>query len=253
VSYKIEQQQLERYSRQLILPDFGLEAQKKLSRSSVLVIGAGGLGSPCAIYLACSGIGKIGILDSEKVELNNLQRQIMHSMEELGKDKVSSGKHRLAGLNPDIEITPITRRLGDENAQGIIKDFDFIIDASDNFPTRFAINHSCVELKKPFSHAGVIRYAGQTMTILPGKGPCLRCLFPEMPPKAKIPTVKEAGVLPTTPGIIGTIQAQEAIKYFLDLGELLVGRLLSYDALKPEFRIISIRRDPNCRDCAGTG
>lgn len=243
-------EQIERYSRQLILPDIGGKGQEKILKAKVLVIGAGGLGSPCALYLASAGVGRLGIVDSDNVEINNLQRQIVHSTANVGKPKVESAKLRLNAINPEVEVIPLNIRLTSENILNIIKDYDIVVDGSDNFPTRYLVNDACVLLKKPLSHAGIFRYDGQAMTILPGQGPCYRCLFPEPPPPGLVPSCQEAGILGAVAGVLGTLQANEVLKYILGSGELLVGRLLVFNALSATFRQVKVPRDAKCPVCS---
>jgi len=247
---KLREDQIERYSRQIILPNIGGKGQEKLLNAKVLIIGAGGLGSPCALYLASAGIGKIGIVDSDAVELNNLQRQVLHSTKDVGRPKVESAKDRVNSINPEVEIIPYKMRLTSENILGIIKDYDIIVDGSDNFPTRYLVNDACVFSKKPLSHGGIFRFDGQAITILPGEGACYRCLFPEPPPPGLVPSCQEAGILGAVAGVIGTIQANEALKYILGIGELLTGRLLIFNALDSSFRQVKVPRDPNCLVCS---
>jgi adenylyltransferase/sulfurtransferase len=249
---ELNEEQIERYSRQIILSNFGGKGQKKLLEAKVLVVGAGGLGSPCAYYLTAAGIGKIGIVDADKAELNNLQRQILHSTKDIGKVKVISAKEKLNALNPGVEIIAHQQRLTSENALEIIKNYDLVVDGSDNFPTRYLMNDACVFLKKPLIHAGVFRYEGQVMTIIPGKGPCYRCLFPEPPPPGLVPSCQEAGILGVIPGILGLLQANEVIKYILNIGDLLVGRLLVSNLLEPSFRLVKVPQDENCLVCSKT-
>ncbi|MEZ0536339.1 ThiF family adenylyltransferase [Caldicellulosiruptoraceae bacterium PP1] len=245
-------QQLERYSRHIILNEVGIKGQKKLLESKVLIIGTGGLGSPAALFLAAAGVGTIGIVDFDIVELSNLQRQIIHSTKKVGTPKVLSAKETVNELNPDINVVTYHERIDKDNIRQIIKDknYDFIIDGTDNFPTKYLINDACVLLKKPFSHAGIIRFQGQTMTYVPEKGPCFRCVFENPPPPDAIPTCRQAGVLGVMGGIIGTIQATEAIKYLLGIGELLNGYMLIFDALKMEFRKIKILKNDDCKICS---
>jgi len=242
--------QIERYSRQIILPNIGGKGQEKLLGAKVLIIGAGGLGSPCALYLASAGIGKIGIVDSDSVELNNLQRQIVHSTKNVGIPKVESAMLRLNEINPDIEVIPYKMRLTSENILDVIKDYDIIVDGSDNFPTRYLVNDACVILKKPLSHGGIFRYDGQAITIIPGRGPCYRCLFPEPPPPGLVPSCQEVGILGAVAGVIGTIQANEVLKYILGTEGLLLGRLLVFNALDSTFRIVKVPKDENCLVCS---
>jgi len=246
---KLREDQIERYSRQIILPNVGGKGQEKLLNAKVLVIGAGGLGSPAALYLASAGIGKLGIVDSDRVELNNLQRQILHSTKDVGRPKVESAKDRLNGTNQDVEVIPYNVRLISENILDIIKQYDIIVDGSDNFPTRYLVNDACVLSDKPLSHGGIFRFDGQAVTILPGKGPCYRCLFSEPPPPGLVPSCQEAGILGAVAGVIGTIQANEVLKYVLGLGDLLVGKLLVFNALDSSFRQVKVPKDPKCPVC----
>ncbi|MHB8072715.1 HesA/MoeB/ThiF family protein [Desulfosporosinus fructosivorans] len=241
--------QLERYSRNIILKEVGAEGQMKILNSKVLVIGTGGLGSPVAMYLAAAGIGTIGLVDPDVVELSNLQRQIIHSNKDLGRAKVISGKETINNLNPDVNVVTYEEWITSENISDIVKDrdYDFIIDATDNLTTKFLINDACVLLKKPFSHAGISQLYGQTMTYVPGKGPCYRCVFLDPPPATATPP--EKGVLGVIPGVIGSIQATEAIKFLLGIGELLIGKLLVFDALDMEFRKVEIAARTKCVAC----
>lgn len=245
----LREDQVERYSRQIILPNIGGKGQEKLLSAKVLVIGTGGLGSPASLYLAAAGIGRIGIVDSDKVELNNLQRQILHSTKNVGKPKVESGKERMREINPDVEVTPYNLRLTSENILDIVKEYDIIVDGSDNFPTRYLVNDACVLSKKPLSHGGIFRFDGQAMTIIPGKGPCYRCLFPEPPPPGAMPSCQEAGILGVVAGLIGVIQANEVLKFILGIGEMLVGRLLVFNALDSSFRIVKVPKSKDCPIC----
>lgn len=243
---KLTRKRLKRYARQIALPQVGEEGQKKLLASKILIIGAGGLGSPAAFYLAACGVGSIGLLDSDKVELSNLQRQILHSMEDIGLPKADSGKKKLQALNPDVQVAAYNTRLTADNILGIIKGYDIVLDCADNFPTKYLINDACVLSGKPFIHAGICKFEGQVMTVIPRKGPCYRCLFPELPP---VEFSADQGPMGTVPGIIGTIQANEAIKYIMGIGELLVGNLLIFDALKGSFRTAVLNKDKNCPAC----
>ena len=244
-------EQLERYSRHIILKEVGAQGQQKLLESKVLIIGTGGLGAPAALYLAAAGIGTIGLVDYDCVELSNLQRQIIHDTADVGKPKVRSGKESINKMNPDVEVVTYQEWVNSGNIRDIIRDrdYDFIIDGTDNFPAKFLINDACVLMGKPFSHAGIIQFRGQTMTFVPGQGPCYRCVFVAPPPPDAVPTCKEAGVLGVMGGIIGTIQATEAVKYLLKLGELLTGRLLVFDALTMEFRKVKLASRQNCPVC----
>ncbi len=243
------EEQIERYSRQIILTEVGGVGQKKLLKAKVLIIGCGGLGSPCAYYLAGAGIGKIGLVDSDTVELNNLQRQILHFTQDVGKQKTESAKEKLEALNPDIEVVTYPFRLTSENILDIIKDYDLIVDGSDNFPTKYLVNDACVMANKPFSHAGILQFYGQTMFIIPHEGPCFRCLFPEPPPPGTVPSCQEAGILGAVAGILGMVQTTEVLKFILDKGELLVGKLFVFNALEMSFRKLNIHRNNDCPVC----
>lgn len=239
-------QQRERYARHLSLPEIGPAGQEKLKKSSVLIIGAGGLGSPAAYYLAAAGISTLGLMDCDVVELSNLQRQIIHFTPDLGHKKIISAGQKLKMLNPNVRIRPYPFRLTSGNARTIISDFDFIIDATDNFNSKILIANACHAEKKPYSHAGILRFFGQTMTIIPGKTACYRCVFDSPPEDASVPQ----GPLGAVTGVIGSIQAVEALKYLLKLGKLLSNRLLTFDALKMQFREVTLKRNPHCRLCA---
>lgn len=247
--FKLTDDQTERYSRQIILPEVGGTGQKKLLQAKVLIIGCGGLGSPCSYYLASAGIGKIGLVDSDKVELNNLQRQIVHFMKDVGKQKTESAKEKLESINSDIEIVTYPIRLTSKNILDIIKNYDIIVDGSDNFPTRYLVNDACVMSKKPFSHAGILRFDGQAITIIPHQGPCYRCLFPEPPPPGMVPSCQEAGILGVVAGILGVIQATEVLKYILGKGDILIGKLLVFNALEMTSRKLNIQRNKDCSIC----
>lgn len=243
-------EQLERYSRHIILKEVGAKGQKKLLNGKVLIIGAGGLGAPAAMYLAAAGIGTIGIADADEVELSNLQRQIIHGTEDLGKAKVQSAKETIERMNSDVTVHTYRTFVDSKNILELIKEYDFIIDGTDNFPAKFLINDACVMAGKPFSHAGIIRFKGQLMTYVPGQGPCYRCVFKNPPPKDAVPTCKQAGVIGAMGGVIGSLQAMEAIKYILGVGDLLTGYLLTYDALTMEFRKIKLPKHvPDCPIC----
>ena len=244
-------EQLERYSRHIILQQVGGKGQEKILGSKVLVIGTGGLGAPAAMYLAAAGVGTIGLVDFDVVDLSNLQRQIIHQTADVGKPKVDSGRETIEAMNPDVDVHTYNELVTSANIRDIIRDqdYDFIIDGTDNFPAKFLINDACVFEKKPFVHAGIIRFQGQLMTYVPGAGPCYRCVFKTMPPKDAVPTCRQAGVLGVMGGIIGTLQATEALKYILGVGELLTGYLLTYDALTMKFRKVKLPRDPHCAIC----
>lgn len=243
--------QLERYSRHIILEDIGVKGQEKLLNGKILIIGTGGLGAPAALYLGAAGVGTIGLVDGDTVDLSNLQRQVIHSSADVGKAKVISSRESINAINPDVKVITYQERATAENIKDIIKDqdYDFILDGTDNFPVKFLINDACVMLKKPFSHAGIIRFQGQTMTYVPGEGPCYRCVFKNPPPPDVVPTCQQAGVLGVMGGVIGTIQATEAIKYITGVGSLLTGYLLTYDAKKMEFRKVKLGQDKNCGIC----
>ncbi len=243
------QEQIIRYSRHIILPEVGGEGQKKISKSRVLVIGAGGLGSAAAYYLVAAGVGTLGIIDHDAVDLSNLQRQILHTTKDIGRPKVYSAKEKLVDLNPECNIVTLKQRLSSQNTMEIIKDYDLIVDGTDNFAARFLINDACVMAGKPFIHGGILRFFGQALTIIPGKGPCFRCIFRGPPPPDSAPTCAQAGVLGVLAGIIGVVQATEVLKYILGLGDLLVGRLLTYDATAMRFREVEVRKNPACFVC----
>ncbi|NPV72918.1 MAG: molybdopterin-synthase adenylyltransferase MoeB [Pelotomaculum sp.] len=243
------EEQVVRYSRHIILTEVGSRGQKKINAGRVLIIGAGGLGSPVAFYLAAAGVGTLGIIDDDVVDLSNLQRQILHFTEDVGRPKVDSAKEKLLALNPDCNVVSYRERLMAHNILDIIKQYDIIVDGTDNFPTRFLANDACIMAKKPFVYGGVLRFFGQVMTIVPGKGPCFRCIFSEPPPPGAVPTCSEAGILGVLPGTIGLIQATEVLKYLLGIGNLLVGRLMMYDALLMEFRDVQVKRNPDCPVC----
>ncbi|MDR1813088.1 MAG: molybdopterin-synthase adenylyltransferase MoeB [Candidatus Fibromonas sp.] len=242
-------EQLERYSRHIILSEVGVKGQKKLMDAKVLIIGAGGLGSPAALYLAAAGVGTIGIADADNVDLSNLQRQVIHTTADVGKAKALSAKETMQAINPDVSVNIHELFVLSDNVMELIAGYDFIIDGTDNFPAKFLINDACVLSKKPFSHAGIIRFKGQLMTYVPGKGPCYRCVFREPPPPEAVPTCRQAGVIGAIGGIIGSLQAMEAVKFIIDKGELLTGFLLTYDALKMDFRKIKLPSVKNCAVC----
>ena len=246
-------EQLERYSRHIILKEIGVRGQKKLLNAKVLIIGAGGLGAPAAMYLAAAGVGTIGIADADAVDLSNLQRQVIHSTNDLGKPKVESARETMEAINPDVKVVTYHEFISSYNILDIIKDYDFVLDGTDNFPAKFLINDACVMAQKPFCHAGIIRFRGQLMTYVPGQGPCYRCVFKNPPPKDAVPTCKQAGVIGAMGGVIGSLQAMEAIKYITGTGDLLVGYLLTYDALKMEFHKIKLPpRGKGCAVCSDT-
>ncbi len=244
-------EQLERYSRHIILKEVGVKGQKKLMNGKVLIIGAGGLGAPAALYLAAAGVGTIGIADADVVDLSNLQRQVIHTTPDIGKPKVESAAETMRAINPDVKVNTYQEFISSYNIMDIIKDYDFVLDGTDNFPAKFLINDACVKAKIPFCHAGIIRFKGQLMTVIPGESPCYRCVFKNPPPKDAVPTCKEAGVIGAMAGTIGTLQAMEAIKYLTGAGELLTGYLLTYDALKNDFRKVKLpARGKGCAVCS---
>jgi len=247
---ELNNDEIRRYSRHLILPEVGLAGQKKICSTSVLCIGAGGLGSPIAMYLAAAGIGKIGILDFDAVDFSNLQRQILHGTEDVGRPKTESAKAMLQSINPNVEVVIHNTRISSENALDIIRPYNIVVDGTDNFPTRYLTNDACVLLKKPNVYGSIFRFEGQASVFAPHLGgPCYRCLYPEPPPPGMVPSCAEGGVLGVLPGIIGTIQATEILKLALGKGNSLVGRLLLFDALDMRFRELKLRRDPQCPVC----
>lgn len=249
VEMDLTQEQYTRYSRHLTLPEIGLEGQKKLLAARVLLIGTGGLGSPAALYLAAAGVGTLGLVDFDDVDLSNLQRQILHTNEEIGKSKLDSAEKRIKGMNPDTQVVKYKSKLTSANAMDIFRAWDIVIDGTDNFPTRYLVNDACVFLGKPNIYGSIFRFDGQSTVFYPGKGPCYRCLYPEPPPPGMVPSCAEGGVLGILPGVIGLIQATEAVKIITGQGDLLVGRLLVYDALRMTFRELKLRRDPDCPVC----
>jgi molybdopterin/thiamine biosynthesis adenylyltransferase/rhodanese-related sulfurtransferase len=242
-------EQRNRYHRHLLLPEVGQAGQQKLLDSKVLLLGAGGLGSPAALYLAAAGVGTLGIVDMDSVDESNLQRQILHNLDRIGDRKVDSAKKTLTLLNPDVNVVGFDVRLGADNVLDILDGYDVIIDGADNFPTRYLVNDASLVKKIPVVHGSIFRFEGQATVFAPFEGPCYRCLFPEPPPAEMAPSCAEAGVLGVLPGIIGSIQAMEAIKLLLNLGDPLIGRLMAYDALEESFRTFKVPRDPNCPAC----
>jgi len=239
-----------RYSRHLLIPEVGEEGQLKLLESRVLLIGAGGLGSPASLYLAAAGVGRLGIVDDDRVDSSNLQRQIAHSTETLGEWKAESARRTIEALNPDVEVVPYLERLTSENVERILADgWDVIVDGADNFPTRYLVNDAAVWHDIPLVHGSIYRFEGQVTVFKPHEGPCYRCLFPQPPPPELAPSCAEGGVLGVLPGIVGSLQASEALKLCLGVGDPLVGRLLLFDALATEFNEVTLRRDPNCPVC----
>ena len=248
----LSKEQILRYSRQLILPQVGVKGQQRLLESSVLVVGAGGLGSPAAFYLAAAGIGRIGIIDRGTVELSNLHRQILHVTLEVGHPKTASAKARLAALNPEVQIVEIQESINPLNVRALLGPYDVVLDGSDNFTTRYLVNDTCVLAGKPFVYGGVVELRGQVLTIVPGHSACLRCVFPEPPQAGAILSCQEAGVLGTAAGIVGSLMAHEAIKWLLEVGEPLTDRLLVFDGSLSRFRHVPVRRDPTCAACGDT-
>ncbi len=245
----LSKEELQRYHRHLIMPEVGMEGQKKLKNSSVLCVGAGGLGSPLALYLTAAGVGRLGIVDFDVVDHSNLQRQILHSTESVGKSKLVSAKERLNALNPNVEVIPHDVRLTSQNALALFKDYDVIADGTDNFPTRYLVNDACVLAGKPNAYGSIFRFEGQASVFSTQDGPCYRCLYPEPPPPGLVPSCAEGGVLGVLPGVIGTIQAIETIKLIAGIGKPLIGRLLLFDALAMEWRTLKIKKNPDCPVC----
>jgi molybdopterin/thiamine biosynthesis adenylyltransferase/rhodanese-related sulfurtransferase len=241
--------QKERYRRHLAIPEVGEEGQAKLLRSKVLLMGAGGLGSPAALYLAAAGVGTLGIVDMDVVDLSNLQRQVIHSMDRIGQPKTASAAEAIKALNPDVKVVGFQERLTSDNVLRILDGYDIVVDGGDNFPTRYLLNDACVMLKKPNVHGSIYRFEGQVTTFIPYQGPCYRCLYPQPPPADMAPSCAEAGVLGVLPGLVGLFQANEAIKLILGIGTPLNGRLLTMDALETNFRTLKLRRDPECPVC----
>jgi molybdopterin/thiamine biosynthesis adenylyltransferase/rhodanese-related sulfurtransferase len=243
-------EQLKRYSRHIMLPEVGEVGQGKLLDAKVLCLGAGGLGSPSALYLAAAGVGTIGIVDDDVVDESNLQRQVLHNIERLGMPKVESARKTLQALNPDVDVVTHQHRLSSENVLEVIDKYDLVVDGADNFPTRYLLNDAALKLGKPVVHASIFRFEGQVTTFLPDEGPCYRCLYPDPPPPGMAPSCQEAGVLGVLPGMVGTLQANEALKLILGAGTTLSGRLLVIDALGTKFRTLKLRKDPECRVCS---
>jgi len=246
---QLTREQILRYSRHLIMPEVGIEGQQKLQDAAILLIGAGGLGSPLGLYLAAAGIGRLGIVDFDTVDFTNLQRQIIHRTEDVGRLKVESAKERINAINPDVEVATFNVKISRENILDLIDPYDVVIDGTDNFPTRYLVNDACVFKKKPNIYGSIFRFDGQATVFAPFTGPCYRCLYPEPPPPGMVPSCAEGGVLGVLPGIIGVIQATEAVKLIIGQGEPLIGRLLLYNALKMEFRELTIKRNPQCPVC----
>ena len=242
---RLNEEQLRRYKRHTVMKEIGIQGQEKICDSKVLIIGVGGIGSPAALYLAAAGVGTIGLADGDKVDHSNLQRQVIHSASDIDRFKTISARERIAAINPDVNVVTYEIWVDELNVADIIKDYDFIIDGTDNFLAKFLINDACVLGKKPFSHGGVMAFVGQTMTYVPGST-CYRCIFKEPPPIGELPTCAEMGVFGAVVGILGTIQATEALRYIVGTGELLVNRLLTFDALNMNFRTVKFQRNPEC-------
>jgi sulfur-carrier protein adenylyltransferase/sulfurtransferase len=246
----LDEEKLARYSRHLLIPEVGVEGQQRLLQTSILLIGAGGLGSPAALYLAAAGVGRIGIVDDDRVDASNLQRQVLHSTGKLGESKAESARRTLEELNPDVKVVTYEERLTSENVDRILADgWELVVDGADNFPTRYLLNDASVWHRIPVVHGSIYRFEGQVTVFKPFEGPCYRCLFPQPPPPELAPSCAEGGVLGVLPGVIGSLQANEALKLALDIGDPLIGRLMLFDALAARFDEVSVRRDPNCPVC----
>jgi molybdopterin-synthase adenylyltransferase len=247
---KFTEDQLRRYSRHLILPEVGEHGQEKLLNARVFMVGAGGLGSPAGYYLSAAGVGTIAIIDDDEVDLSNLQRQIAHCTKTLGIPKVASAKNTFEALNPDVHIIPFKERLTKQNILGLIRNYDIVVDCSDNFATRFLVNDACVIAKKPLVTGSIFKFGGQLTVVIPHEGPCYRCLFEEPPLPGVLPSSQDAGLLGAIPGVIGTLQATEVLKLIIGAGHILKGELLIYDALGPSFRKVKIPKNPDCAVCS---
>lgn len=243
------EEQIRRYGRHIILPEIGGQGQRRLLDSRVLLIGAGGLGSPNALYLGAAGIGTIGIVDDDVVESSNLQRQVAHTTADIGRSKVESAAEAIRAINPDVNVITYKTRITSANALDIIRDYDLVVDGCDSFATRYLVNDACVMLGRTDIYGSIFRFEGQVSVFAPRQGPCYRCLFPQPPPAGMVPTCQEAGVLGILPGIVGLMQANEAVKQLLGIGRTLAGRLLLFDALDMSFRTMTVRRDPQCPVC----
>lgn len=245
----LNEDQMKRYSRHIILPEIGGEGQQKLLHASVLLVGMGGLGSPATLYLAAAGVGTLGIVDGDKVDSSNLQRQVIHTTPDVGRPKTDSARETLAAVNPDVRVKTYPDRLKADNALSILAEYDFVIDGTDNFAARFLVADACHFAGKPYAHAGIQGFAGQIMTVMPGQSMCYRCVFEKPPPAGAVPSCAQAGVLGVLCGVVGTLQATEAIKFLLRQGELLTDNLLVYDALRMSFRKTALKRNPDCPLC----
>jgi molybdopterin/thiamine biosynthesis adenylyltransferase len=250
---ELDEKEIERYSRHIILQEIGVEGQERICGGKVLVIGAGGLGSPALYYLATAGVGVIGIADGDAVDLSNLQRQIIHTESDLGTPKVLSAEKKIKAINSNVQVNTYHGILTADNILEIIKEYDFIIDGTDNFSSKFLINDACILAEKPFSHGGILRFTGQTITVAPFQSACYACVFNEPPPLGAVPGCSEAGILGSVAGILGTLQATEALKVISKIGTPLYNSLLSFDALTMSFRRVPVKRNPNCRVCGGSG
>jgi len=244
------EEQIERYSRHIILPEVGGTGQQKMLEAKVLLLGAGGLGSPAAYYLAAAGLGNLGIVDFDRVDLSNLQRQIIHSTERIGMLKTESAKQTIQALNPDVKVILHNKKLDSGNIMELIENYDYVIDGSDNFPTRYLVNDACVIKNKTLIHGSIFRFEGQVTVFKPGDGPCYRCLYPHPPPPGMAPNCQEGGVLGVLAGVIGNLQVVETLKLVLGIGKPLIGKLLLYDALNTEFRSLKLRKDNSCPVCS---
>ena len=247
--YNFSNEQIERYSRHIILKEVGGMGQTKLLESKVLLIGAGGLGSPAGLYLAAAGVGTLGIVDDDVVDVSNLQRQVLHGTSDVGKPKTESAKETIADINPDVEVIAHNEKIVSANAFEILEGYDLIVDGCDNLPTRYLLNDATVMLGKPIVHGSIFQFEGQVTVFHPGRGPCYRCLYPSPPPPDMVPSCQEAGVIGVLPGIVGNVQAVEAIKVLLDIGKPLIGQLLLFNALSMEFKKLTLRQDPECPAC----
>jgi len=247
--FNFSNEQIERYSRHIILKEVGGMGQTKLLESKVLLIGAGGLGSPAGLYLAAAGVGTLGIVDDDVVDMSNLQRQILHGTSDVGKPKTESAKETIADINPDVNVITHSTKIVSENAFEILEQYELIVDGCDNLPTRYLLNDASVMLGKPIVHGSIFQFEGQVTVFYPGKGPCYRCLYPVPPPPDMVPSCQEAGVLGVLPGIVGNMQAVEAIKVLLDIGKPLIGELLLFNALSMDFKKLKLRQDPECPVC----
>jgi len=243
------EEQLVRYSRHIILSEVGGKGQKRLAQARVLIVGAGGLGAPAALYLAAAGVGTLGLVDGDTVDLSNLHRQVIHHTDDLGRQKVESARQKIAALNPDVRVVTVPAALDADNAVALFSEYDVVIDGTDTFPVKFLINDAAFFTKRPLIHGGILRFEGQMFTIVPGESACYRCIFPEPPPAGLVPSCREAGVMGPLAGIIGTLQATEALKVILGIGSPLANRILKYDGLRTQFRTVPIRKNAQCPLC----